>query len=144
VRAIGVCNFHAEHLQRLHDEVGEWPSINQVELHPYLQQAPLRAFNEQRGIVTESWSPLASGKRVLDDPVIDRIAQAHDATPAQVVIAWHLALDLVVLPKSVTPSRIVENLAATDLELTGEELDEISALDRGFRTGPDPEEFHGG
>ncbi len=143
VRAIGVCNFPAEHLQRLHDEVGEWPSINQVELHPYLQQAPLRAFHEQRGIVTQSWSPLASGKRVLDDPVIDGIARDHGASPAQVVIAWHLALGLVVLPKSVTPSRIVENLAAADLELTGAEVEAISTLDRGFRTGPDPEDFHG-
>lgn len=143
VRAIGVCNFHAEHLQRLHDETGDWPSINQIELHPYLQQGPLRAFDAQRDVVTESWSPLASGKRVLDDPVIGRIAGEHGATPAQVVIAWHLAHDLVVLPKSVTPSRIVENLAATDLQLTGEDLEAIEALDNGFRTGPNPEEFHG-
>jgi 2,5-diketo-D-gluconate reductase A len=141
VRAIGTCNFHAEHLQRLHDETGEWPSINQVELHPYLQQAPLRAFHAQRGIVTESWSPLASGKKVLDDPVIGAIAAAHDATPAQVVIAWHRALDLVVLPKSVTPSRIAENLAAAELRLSEEEVASIADLDRGFRTGPNPEEF---
>ncbi|MEO5609314.1 MAG: aldo/keto reductase [Ornithinibacter sp.] len=143
VRAIGTCNFHAEHLQRLHDETGEWPSINQVELHPYLQQAPLRAFHEQRGIVTESWSPLASGKKVLDDSVIASIAAAHDATPAQVVIAWHLALGLVVLPKSVTPSRIAENLAAAELELTAADVEAIAGLDRGFRTGPNPEEFNG-
>ena len=142
VRAIGVCNHHAEHLQRLHDETGEWPSINQIELHPYLQQAPLRAFHAQRDIVTESWSPLASGQRVLDDPLVGRIAAAHGATPAQVVIAWHLALGLVVLPKSVTPSRIVENLAAADLTLTGDELVELSGLERGFRTGPNPEEFN--
>lgn len=142
VRAVGTCNFHAEHLQRLHDETGEWPSINQIELHPYLQQAPLRAYHAQHGIVTESWSPLASGKKVLDDPVVSGVAAAHGATPAQVVIAWHLALDLVVLPKSVTPSRIVENLAAADLTLTGEEVAELSALERGFRTGPNPEEFN--
>lgn len=143
VRAVGVCNFHAEHLQRLHDETGEWPAINQVELHPYLQQRPLQAFHAERGIVTESWSPLASGKKVLDDPVVAGIAQAHGATPAQAVIAWHLALDLVVLPKSVTPSRIVENLEATRLELTPDDLDAIATLDRGFRTGPNPEEFDG-
>jgi len=143
VRAIGTCNFHAEHLQRLHDETGEWPSINQIELHPYLQQAPLRAFNAQHGIVTESWSPLASGRKVLDDEVIASIAAAHGATPAQVVIAWHRALDLVVLPKSVTPSRIAENLAAMDLELSAEEVDMIAGLDRGFRTGPNPEAFNG-
>ena len=142
VRAVGTCNFHAEHLQRLHDETGEWPSINQIELHPYLQQAPLRAYHAQHGIVTESWSPLASGKKVLDDPVVSGVAAAHGATPAQVVIAWHLALDLVVLPKSVTPSRIVENLAAADLTLTGEEVAELSTLERGFRTGPNPEEFN--
>ncbi|GAA4398369.1 aldo/keto reductase [Fodinibacter luteus] len=142
VRAVGVCNFHAEHLQRLRDETGEWPSINQIELHPYLQQAPLRAFHAQRGIVTESWSPLASGKKVLDDPVVGRIAQVHGTTPAQVVIAWHLALGLVVLPKSVTPSRIVENLAAADLTLTPEDLADLATLDRGFRTGPNPEEFN--
>lgn len=143
VTAIGTCNFHADHLQRLHDETGEWPSINQVELHPYLQQEALRAFHADHGIVTESWSPLASGQRVLDDPVIGRIATAHDATPAQVVIAWHLALGLVVLPKSVTPSRIVENLAATDLELGPDDLAAIARLDQGFRTGPDPEKFWG-
>ena len=144
VRAIGVANFHAEHLQRLKDETGEWPSINQVELHPYLQQAPLRVFGAQRDIVTESWSPLASGKRVLDDPVIGEIARSHDATPAQVIIAWHLALGLVVLPKSVTPSRIRENLATSELALSGEDLVTIATLDRGFRTGPNPEEFNGG
>ncbi len=102
---------------------GEWPSINQIELHPYLQQAPLRAFHEEHGIVTESWSPLASGQKVLDDPVVTRIAAQHDATPAQVVIAWHLALGLVVIPKSVTPSRIVENLAAVDLALTAQDVE---------------------
>ena len=142
VRAIGVCNFHAPHLQRLFDETGEWPSINQVELHPYLQQTPLREFHDEHGIVTESWSPLASGKRVLDDPVLGRIAQQHGATPAQVVIAWHLALGLVVLPKSVTPARIVENLAAAELTLTDDDLTEIAGLDRGFRTGPNPDEFN--
>ena len=142
VRAIGVCNFHPAHLQRLFDETGEWPSINQVELHPYLQQSAVREFDAEHGIVTESWSPLASGKRVLDDPVIGRIAQDHGATPAQVVIAWHLALGLVVLPKSVTPSRIVENLAATDVVLSDDDLAAIAALDRGFRTGPNPDEFN--
>ena len=142
VRAVGVCNFHVEHLQRAHDETGEWPSINQIELHPYLQQLALRAFHEEHGIVTESWSPLASGQQVLDDPVVTRVARRHGATPAQVVIAWHLALGLVVIPKSVTPTRIVENLAAVDLILTGQDVDELSTLDRGFRTGPNPDEFN--
>ena len=142
VRAVGVCNFHAPHLQRLYDETGEWPAINQVELHPYLQQTALREVHARHGIVTESWSPLASGKRVLDDPVIGRVAKVHGATPAQVVIAWHLALGLVVLPKSVTRSRIVENLAAADLTLTEDDLAQIAPLDRGFRTGPDPDRFN--
>ena len=142
VHAVGVCNFHVEHLRRAFDEGGEWPSINQIELHPYLQQAPLRAFHEEHGIVTESWSPLASGQKVLDDPVVTRIAAQHDATPAQVVIAWHLALGLVVIPKSVTPSRIVENLAAVDLALTAQDIEDLSTLDRGFRTGPNPDEFN--
>ena len=142
VRAVGVCNFHAPHLQRLYDETGEWPAINQVELHPYLQQTALREFHARHDIVTESWSPLASGKRVLDDPVIGRVAKVHGATPAQVVIAWHLALGLVVLPKSVTPSRIVENLAAADLTLTEDDLAQLASLDRGFRTGPDPDRFN--
>lgn len=141
VRAIGVSNFHAEHLARLAEETGEWPAINQVECHPYLQQTALRAFDALHGIATESWSPLASGRKVLDDPVVGRVAREHGATPAQVVIAWHLANDLVVIPKSVTPSRIVENLEAADLVLTAEDLEAIEALDRGFRTGPNPETF---
>ncbi len=138
----GVCNFHAPHLQRLFDETGEWPSINQVELHPYLQQAPLREFDAEHGIVTESWSPLASGKRVLDDPVIGRIAQDARRHPRPGRHRVAPGARLVVLPKSVTPSRIVENLAATDLVLTDDDLAAIAALDRGFRTGPNPDEFN--
>ncbi|GAA4110395.1 aldo/keto reductase [Knoellia locipacati] len=143
VRAVGVCNFHVEHLQRLFDETGEWPAINQVELHPYLQQREVAEFNATHGIVTESWSPLASGKQVLDDPVIGGIAQRLDATPAQVVIAWHIARGFVVLPKSVTPSRIAENFAAAEITLTEDDMAQIAGLDRGFRTGPNPDEFNG-
>ena len=143
VRAIGVCNFHVEHLQRLFDETGEWPSINQVELHPYLQQREVAEFNATHGIVTESWSPLASGKEVLDDPIIGAIAERIGATPAQVIIAWHIARGFVVLPKSVTPSRIEENFAAADVVLTEADQAEIATLDRGFRTGPNPDEFNG-
>jgi 2,5-diketo-D-gluconate reductase A len=143
VRAIGVCNFHVEHLQRLFDETGEWPAINQVELHPYLQQAEVTAFNAAHGIVTESWSPLASGKEVLDDPVIGAIAERVGATPAQVILAWHIARGFVVLPKSVTPSRIAENFAAAEVVLTGSDMEQIAGLDRGMRTGPDPDTFNG-
>ena len=143
VRAVGVCNFHVEHLQRLFDETGEWPAINQVELHPYLQQREVAEFNAEHGIVTEAWSPLASGKQVLDDPVIGGIAERLGATPAQVVIAWHIARGFVVLPKSVTPSRITENFAAAELTLTEDDMAQIATLDRGFRTGPDPDTFNG-
>ncbi|MBP6996350.1 MAG: aldo/keto reductase [Phycicoccus sp.] len=141
VRAVGVCNFGIDHLQRLADETGELPPINQIELHPYFQQRELVAFHRQHRIVTQAWSPLASGKRVLDDPVLAGIAQRHRATPAQVVIAWHLAQGFVVLPKSVTPSRIVENLAAREIRLSANDLVTIAELDQGFRTGPDPHAF---
>ncbi len=142
VRAIGTSNFHAPHLQRLFDETGEWPAINQVELHPYLQQTALRAFHDEHGIVTEAWSPLASGKQVLEDEVVGAVAAAHGVTPAQAVIGWHLAIGNVVIPKSVTPSRIVENLAAAEVSLSQDDLERLAALDRGFRTGPDPDTFN--
>ena len=142
VRAIGVCNFGADHLTQLHKRTGEWPAINQVELHPYLQQEELRDFHHSHGIVTESWSPLASGKEVLDDLAVAAIAQAHRVTPAQVILAWHRQLGLVAIPKSVTPSRIRENLASLAVELTDAEMLTIATLDRRWRTGPDPEEFH--
>lgn len=98
VRAIGVCNFGADHLSRLHKQTGEWPAINQIELHPYLQQEELREFHHGNGIVTESWSPLASGKEVLEDLALAAIAEAHGVTPAQVILAWHRQLGLVVIP----------------------------------------------
>ena len=139
VRSIGVSNFNPPHLDRIVAETGVTPTINQIELHPYLQQAPLRAADGERGIVTESWSPLGQGQGLLDDPVLADIAAGHDATPAQVVIAWHLALGLVVIPKSVTPSRIAENFAARSLTLTADDIDRIAALDRGLRYGFDPD-----
>lgn len=142
VKAVGVCNFHVPHLERLLAETGELPAINQIELHPYLQQSELRAFHAEHGIVTESWSPLASGQKVLDDPVIGEIAAAHGVTPAQAIIRWHLDLGLVVLPKSVTPHRIVENLDVFGFTLDDAEMAAIAGLDRGMRTGPDPDEFH--
>lgn len=138
-RSIGVSNFTTEYLTRLIDETGEAPVINQIELHPYFQQRELRDFHAARGIATEAWSPLGQGGELLADPVLARIAEAHDATPAQVVIAWHLAIGNVVIPKSVTPSRIAENFAAATVELTDGELADIAALDRSDgRMGPDP------
>ena len=143
IRAAGVCNFQPEHLQRLLDETGELPAINQIELHPRLQQDKLRTFHARHGILTEAWSPLASGGDVLQDGTIARIASAHQRTPAQVILRWHLQLGNVVIPKSVTPSRIVQNFDLFGFELSGEDMAAIGGLDRGERTGPDPETFHG-
>jgi 2,5-diketo-D-gluconate reductase A len=140
VRSIGVSNFNPAHLERIIRETGETPSINQVELHPYFQQRGLRREHEQLGILTEAWSPLAQGK-VLDDPAIVAIADAHGKTPGQVVIRWHLQLGNVVIPKSVTPARIEENLDVFDFELSAAEMESIDSLDRGMRIGPDPETF---
>lgn len=138
VRAVGVCNFAIEHLERLRDETGELPAINQIELHPYLQQAELREFHDDHGILTEAWSPLASGGGVLADDVIRKIAAKHDVTPAQAILRWHTQLGNVVIPKSVTPSRIAENFDIFGFELDGEDLSAFARLDRGERTGPDP------
>jgi 2,5-diketo-D-gluconate reductase A len=140
VRAIGVSNFQPAHLRRVIEETGETPAINQVELHPYLQQHGLRREHRDLGIVTESWSPLAQGKS-LEDPVIVKIAQAHAKTAGQVVIRWHLQLGNVVIPKSVTPARIEQNFDVFDFELSDAEMEAIEALDAGIRTGPDPDTF---
>jgi 2,5-diketo-D-gluconate reductase A len=139
-RTIGVSNFQPAHLRRVIEETGVTPAINQIELHPYLQQRELRELHSELGIVTESWSPLARGL-VAQDPVIAAIAEAHGKTPAQVVIRWHLQLGLVVIPKSVTPERIRENFEVFDFELSDEEMARIEALDRAERTGPDPDVF---
>ncbi|MDX6722653.1 MAG: 2,5-diketo-D-gluconate reductase [Solirubrobacteraceae bacterium] len=140
VREIGVSNFQPAHLQRVIDETGVTPSINQVELHPYLQQRELRTEHERLGILTEAWSPLAQGE-VLDDPTITRIAADHGKTPGQVVIRWHLQLGNVVIPKSVTPERIAQNFDVFGFELSDDDMAAIEALDRGHRTGPDPDHF---
>jgi len=141
VRAIGVSNFQPAHVRRLLDEGLTLPSINQVELHPALQQATLRAFHTEHGIATEAWSPLAQGE-VLGAPEITAIAAKHGKTPAQVVLRWHLQLGNVVIPKSVTPKRIAENIAVFDFELDGDDLTAIAGLERGHRTGPDPDTFN--
>jgi diketogulonate reductase-like aldo/keto reductase len=139
-RAIGVSNFQPAHLERIIGETGVTPAVNQIELHPRLQQHGLRREHADLGIVTEAWSPLAQG-RVLDDPTIVEIAEEHDRTPAQVVIRWHLQLGNVVIPKSVTPERIEENFAVFDFHLTEGEMAAIEQLDVGERTGPDPDTF---
>ncbi len=140
VRSIGVSNFQQEHLERIVSETGVTPAVNQIELHPHLQQQGLRREHEDLGILTEAWSPLAQGA-VLDDPTILEIAEHHAKTPAQVVIRWHVQLGNVVIPKSVTPSRIEENFDVFDFELASEEMEAIKGLDQGRRTGPDPDTF---
>lgn len=138
--SIGVSNYTAEQLDEIIEATGEVPVIHQIELHPYFQQRYLRDLHAKHGIVTESWSPLGQGGGELEDPVIVEIAEAHDVEPAQVIIAWHLAHGLVVIPKSETPERIVSNFAAADLELTDEEVARIDALDKtpDGRQGADP------
>lgn len=138
-RSIGVSNFQPAHLRRLVDETGVVPVLNQVELHPFLQQPKVRAENAELGVVTQAWSPLAKG--ALDHPVIAELAERHGKTPAQVVLRWHIQLGNVVIPKSVTPSRIKENIDIFDFSLTPEDMARFAALDEGRRTGPDPDHF---
>jgi 2,5-diketo-D-gluconate reductase A len=140
-RSIGVSNFQQPHLERIIAETGVTPVVNQIELHPYLQQAGLRREHGEHGIVTEAWSPLAQGA-VLDDPVIVEIAEAHGVTAGQVVIRWHLQLGNVVFPKSATQERIEQNFDVFGFTLTDDQMAAIEALDRGERTGPDPDSFN--
>ena len=142
VRAVGVCNFEVDHLRRLEDETGEFPAINQIELHPYLQQEELRAFHAANGILTEAWSPLASGGDVLEDEKVAAIAAKHGVTPAQAILRWHLDLGNVVIPKSVTPSRIAENFDIFGFALDDDDLAAIATLEEEHRTGPHPNEFN--
>ncbi|MFD7591287.1 aldo/keto reductase [Kitasatospora sp. NPDC059811] len=141
IRAAGVSNFQPAHLQRLLDESRLVPAVNQVELHPGLQQAELRAFHTEHGIATEAWSPLAQGA-VLDDPAITAIAARTGKSAAQVVLRWHLQLGNIVIPKSVTPARIRQNLDVFDFQLTDEDMAAIAATDRDLRTGPHPDQFN--
>lgn len=141
VKSIGVSNFEPAHLDRLKAETDIVPAVNQVELHPYLTQQAVREYGKANGIVTESWSPLAKGGDLLSEKVLSEIGQRHGKTPAQVVIRWHLQLDCVVIPKTVTASRARENFDVFDFELTDADLKAISALNRNHRTGPDPNNF---
>ncbi|MEW6125177.1 MAG: aldo/keto reductase [Pseudomonadota bacterium] len=137
-KSIGVSNFQPEHLERIIGETGEVPVVNQVELHPTFQQRPLRAFHAKHGIATESWSPLGRGA-LLDDPVIGEIAKAHGRSPAQIIIRWNIQSDLIVIPKSATPSRIEENARVFDFELSPAQMAALDGLDRADgRVGPDP------
>lgn len=139
-RSIGVANFHIHHLERLARETETVPAVNQVELHPWLPQAEVRAYDAAHGIVTEAWSPLARG-RVLGDETLDRLAAKHAVTPAQVVIRWQLQLANVVIPKSTSPERIRSNLDVFGFELDADDLAAIATLESGERTGKDPDDL---
>jgi 2,5-diketo-D-gluconate reductase A len=144
-RSIGVSNFSAMQLQQVIDATGVTPAVNQVELHPYFQQAELRGVHAGLGIATEAWGPLGQGDRhaakVLDDPVLAEIGRAHDKSVAQVVIRWHLQLGTIVIPKSSNPNRIRENYDVFDFELAEDDMAAIAKLDRGERNGPDPDTY---
>jgi len=142
VKAIGVCNFHIEHLERLMAECEVKPVLNQIECHPYLTQKPLKEFCASHNIFVESWSPLQQGGEVLQDEVIVELANKYNKTPAQIVIRWHLEENSIVIPKSITPSRIEENINVFDFQLTKEEVERISALNKNERKGPDPADFN--
>lgn len=140
VRAIGVCNFQRSHLERVMQEGGIAPMINQVELHPLLTQEKLRAFDSDHNIATEAWSPLGQGE-LLGHPLITELARARGRTPAQILLRWHIQLGNVVIPKSATPERIRSNFEVFDFELSEEEVDRISALNQNHRFGPNPDDF---
>jgi 2,5-diketo-D-gluconate reductase A len=141
-RSIGVSNFQVEHLERLAADTDTVPAVNQIELHPYFQNEEVRAYDEEHGIATEAWSPIAQGE-VLDDPLIEHIAGRHGRTPAQVVLRWQLQRGNIVFPKSATPERIRENFEIFDFELEPSELEAVDGLDRdeGGRIGPHPDRF---
>jgi len=140
-KAIGVSNFTEHHLNRLFAETDVVPAVNQIELHPELPQIALREFHARHGILTEAWSPIGQGHGLLDSPEIVALAKEVGRTPAQVVLRWHVQLGVVAIPKSVTPSRIVENIDVFDFELTEQQMAQVSGLDSGRRLGPDPEQF---
>ncbi|GAB3843114.1 aldo/keto reductase [Nesterenkonia populi] len=139
-RSIGVSNFQVPHLQRLIHETSVVPAVNQIEVHPYLTNETVRAFGKEQGIATEAWSPIAQGA-VLEDPVLTEIAERIGKTTAQVTLRWHIQRGDIVFPKSVTRFRIEENFSLFDFELTDQDIEAISALNKDQRTGPDPDSF---
>lgn len=140
VRSIGVSNFQPAHVKRLVEETGVVPTVNQVELHPRLQQPELRAFHEAQGIATEAWSPLGQGK-LLGDPTLRAIAERHGVSVAQVILRWHLQIANVVIPKSATPERIRQNIDLFGFVLDEDDIEKIAGLDTGRRIGADPDTF---
>jgi 2,5-diketo-D-gluconate reductase A len=141
VRSIGVSNFEIPHLQRLMSETDVVPTVNQIELHPQFPQDELREFHAEHGILTESWGPLGQGKGLLEDPNIVEVARRKDRTPGQVVLRWHVQLGCIVIPKSVNPDRIQENIDLFDFELDDADMADISKVRTGQRLGGDPNTF---
>ena len=141
IRGIGVSNFHSMHLDKLLATGGTVPALNQVELHPGLQQADLRAYDAAHGIATEAWSPLARGRFNEAESIVN-IANKYGKTPAQVVIRWHIELGNLVIPKTAITDRLLENISVFDFSLDGEDMAAIASLETGLRTGPNPEEFN--
>lgn len=139
IRVPGVSNHHEKHLLQLENEVNTMPMVNQIECHPYLQQQALRSFCEEKDIAVTAWAPLGRGA-VLGDEVIEDIAKKYGKTPAQIILKWHLQCGAIVIPKSVTPSRIKENFDVYNFTLTKEDMDRIAQLDRNGRTGVNPED----
>jgi 2,5-diketo-D-gluconate reductase A len=140
-RAIGVSNFQVSHLERLAAETGTVPAVNQIELHPWLTQRELQAYHREHGIATEAWSPIGKGGDLLQDERVTALAEKYGKSPAQIVLRWHIQQDIIVFPKSVTPSRIRENIEVFDFELGPDDIATIDELDAGTRLGPDPDTF---
>lgn len=142
VKAIGVCNFNIDHIERILNECEVKPVLNQIECHPYLSQREMKTFCQSHDIFVEAWSPLDQGGDALQDPVIKKIAETHGKSPAQTILRWHLQNSTIVIPKSVTPSRIEENFQVFDFELSAKEIEEINNLNRNRRKGPEPNDFN--
>jgi len=142
VRAIGVSNFEIEHLKRLLDTCEIPPVVNQIECHPYLQQHEIKAFCKEKDIFVESWGPLRRGGSIFEEDTIKRLAQKYEKTPAQIILRWHIQENAIVIPKSVTPSRIKENINIFDFTLTNDDMADIRLLDRNERMGKHPNEMN--
>ena len=140
VRSIGVSNFNADHLDRIIGETGVVPALNQIEINPELQQPEMRHADADRGIITQSWTPLGNSRSFEAPPIRDAAARTGKS-PAQVILRWHIQLGLAVIPRSVNPERQAQNLDIFDFELTAAEMAAIATLDVGLRTGPDPSVF---
>ncbi len=142
IRSVGVSNFNPTHLDRVIAETGVTPALNQIEAHPYFPQNDLHAYNDSLGIATEAWSPLGQGRGILENPLLVDIAERLDVSAAQVVLRWHLDRGTVVIPKSVTPSRIRQNLDVNGFSLSDDDVAKIGTLNTSKRFGPDPDSFN--